>query len=156
VVFSFMARAWLRWRYAARSMACYWLSVWLPTRRPWTRHLGVGWFWCHLPQHCPIGAVKAAICDQLPVAAGGVIHGAMVPTMARSWKSLTAAMTSYAVFFCDPAAIGLQWVEAADAAAAAEMVLDQHPDAQVHALDGALVTEENRHRLLVAWVRGRG
>jgi hypothetical protein len=63
-------------------------------------------------------------------------------------------MTSYAVFFIDPAAIGLQRVEAADAAAAEEMVLDQHPDAQVHAVDGVLVTEENRHRMLAAWVRG--
>jgi hypothetical protein len=57
------------------------------------------------------------------------------------------------VFFIDPAAIGLQRVEAADAAAAEGMVLDQHPDAQVHAVDGALVTEENRHRMLAAWVR---
>jgi hypothetical protein len=63
-------------------------------------------------------------------------------------------MTSYAVFFIDPAAIGLQRVEAADAAAAEGMVLDQHPDAQVHAVDGALVTEENNHRMLAAWVRG--
>ena len=60
-------------------------------------------------------------------------------------------MTSYAVFFIDPAAIGLQRVEAADAAAAEDMVLDQHPDAQVHAVDGALVTDENRHRLLTSW-----
>ncbi len=62
-------------------------------------------------------------------------------------------MTSYAVLFIDPAAIGLQRVEAADAATAEGMVLDQHPDAQVHAVDGALVTEENRHRMLAAWVR---
>jgi hypothetical protein len=61
-------------------------------------------------------------------------------------------MTSYAVFFIDPAAIGLQRVEAADAAAAEGMVLDQHPDAQAHAVDGALVTEENRHQLLTSWV----
>jgi hypothetical protein len=65
-------------------------------------------------------------------------------------------MTSYAVFFIDPAAIGLQRVEAADAAAAEGMVLDQHPDAEVHAVDGALVADENRHRMLAAWVRGRG
>lgn len=65
-------------------------------------------------------------------------------------------VTQFAVFFIDPAAIGLQRVEAADAAAAEGMVLDQHPDAQVHAVDGAMVTEENRHRLLAAWVRGRG
>jgi hypothetical protein len=44
------------------------------------------------------------------VEAGGVVHGAMVPPVARSGKSLVAAMTSYAVFFIDPAAIGLQRV----------------------------------------------
>lgn len=80
----------------------------------------------------------------------------MVPPVARSGKSLASAMTSYAVFFSAPAAIGLQRVEAADAAAAEGMVLDQHPDAQVHAVDGALVTEENHRRMLAAWVRGRG
>ena len=80
----------------------------------------------------------------------------MVPLVASSGKSLASAMTSYAVFFVDAAAIGLQRVEPSDAAAAEGMVLDQHPDAQVHAVDGALVTEENRHRLLAAWVRGRG
>ena len=64
-------------------------------------------------------------------------------------------MTSYAVLFIDPAAIGLQRLDAPDAAAAEAMVLDQHPDAQVQALDGALVTEENRHRMLAAWVQER-
>jgi hypothetical protein len=54
------------------------------------------------------------------------------------------------------AAFYLQRVEASDAAAVEKMVLDQHPDAQVQAVDGALVTEENRHRMLAAWVRGRG
>ena len=33
------------------------------------------------------------------------------------------------------------------------MVLDQHPDAQFHAVNGALVTEENRHQLMVAVTR---
>ncbi|WP_398335994.1 hypothetical protein [Vulcanococcus sp.] len=62
-------------------------------------------------------------------------------------------MTSYAVFFIDPAAIGMQRGEAADAAAAEEMVLDQHPDAQVHAVDGALVHERNSQQLVAAWLR---
>jgi hypothetical protein len=62
-------------------------------------------------------------------------------------------MTQFAVFFIDPAAIGLQRVEAANAAAAERMVLDQHPDAHVHAVDGVLVTEKDRQRLLAAWVR---
>ena len=65
-------------------------------------------------------------------------------------------MTSYAVLFIDPVAIGLQRLDAPDAAAAEAIVLDQHPDAQVHAVDDALVTEENRHRMLAAWVMGRG
>lgn len=62
-------------------------------------------------------------------------------------------MTNYAVFFMEPAAIGLQRIDALDAAAAEATVLDQHPNAQFHAFDGALVTEENRHRMLAAWLR---
>jgi hypothetical protein len=63
------------------------------------------------------------------------------------------------VFFSDPAAMGLQGLDAPDAAAAEGMVLDQHPDAQVHAVDGALVTDENRHRmanLIESWVLAVG
>jgi len=44
-------------------------------------------------------------------------------------------------------------VEASDAAAAEALVIDQHPGGRVHAVDGALVTEENRVRLLAAWMR---
>ena len=69
---------------------------------------------------------------------------------------IPSQMPSYAVFFIDPAAIGLQRVEAANAAAAEQVVLDQHPDAEVHAIDGALVKEENRHLLLAKWMRGDG
>jgi len=32
-------------------------------------------------------------------------------------------------------------------------MLDQHPGGRVHAVDGALVSEENRVRLLAAWLR---
>ena len=53
----------------------------------------------------------------------------------------------------DLGAIGLHWVDADDAATAEGMVLDQYSDAQVHAVDGGLVTEESRHRMLAAWVR---
>jgi hypothetical protein len=56
---------------------------WLLPRRPWTRHLPIGWFGCHLPQHCPVGAIEAAVCDLFPVAAGGIIHGVMKPPVAR-------------------------------------------------------------------------
>ncbi len=73
--------------------------------------------------------------------------------MATTRVSGNLPVTQFAVFFIDPAAIGLQRLDAPDAAAAEAMVLDQHPDAQVHAVDSALVTEENRHRLLAAWVR---
>ena len=64
-------------------------------------------------------------------------------------------MASYAVFFSDPAAIGLERIEATDAAAAEAMARELHPDAQVHAVDGALVTAENRVRLLGEWVKGQ-
>jgi len=63
-------------------------------------------------------------------------------------------MLSFAVFFADEPAVGMSRVEAADAAAAEALVLDQHPGGRVHAVDGALVSEENRVRLLAAWVRG--
>lgn len=79
-----------------------------------------------------------------------------MPLLLPPGRAGISLVTQFAVFFIDPAAIGLQRVEASDAAAAEGMVLDQHPDAQVHAVDGALVTDENHHRLLVAWVRGRG
>ena len=65
-------------------------------------------------------------------------------------------MPQFAVFFADDAAIGLERIEAADAAAAEAMALELHPDARVHAVDGALATAENQVRLLAAWVRGLG
>ena len=41
----------------------------------------------------------------------------------------------------------------AQRAAAEALVLDQHPGGRAHAVDGALVSEENRVRLLAAWMR---
>jgi hypothetical protein len=66
------------------------------------------------------------------------------------------AMPLFAVFFRDPAAIGLQRVEAADEGAARSLVLDLHPAAEVGVVPGNEVTDDNRHRLLAAWVRGLG
>jgi hypothetical protein len=63
-------------------------------------------------------------------------------------------MPSFAVFFRDEVALGLQRVEASDAVAAEAMVQEAHPEAVLHAVDGALVTAENRHRLLASWARG--
>lgn len=59
-------------------------------------------------------------------------------------------MLSFAVFFADEAAVGITRVEATDAAAAEALVLEDHPGGRVHAVDGALVTEENRVRMLGA------
>jgi len=56
----------------------------------------------------------------------------------------------------DEAAVGITRVEAADAAAAEALVLEDHPGGRVHAVDGALVTEENRVRMLGAWLRKQG
>jgi len=47
-------------------------------------------------------------------------------------------------------------VEAPDAATAEAMVMEEHPGAKVHAVDGATVTEENRVRMLGAWLREQG
>ena len=49
----------------------------------------------------------------------------MVTAVAQSGKCLGGAITSYALCLKDPAATGLQRVEAANAAAAEAMVLDQ-------------------------------
>ena len=65
-------------------------------------------------------------------------------------------MTKFAVFFADDAAIGLTRVEAGDAEAAESLVLRDHPDGTVKAVGDEQVTAENRHRMLAAWVRGRG
>ena len=65
-------------------------------------------------------------------------------------------MPSFAVFFADQIAFGMQLVDASDAIEAEVLVMDQNPGASVHAVEGALVTEENRHLLLANWIRGSG
>jgi len=63
-------------------------------------------------------------------------------------------MPKFAVLFRFDLAFGVTRVEAADAAAAEAVVLEQHPGGRVYAVDGALVSEDNRVRLLAAWMRG--
>lgn len=65
-------------------------------------------------------------------------------------------MLSFAVFFADEAAVGITRVDAADAAAAEALALEDHPGGRAHAVDAALVTEENRVRMLGAWLRQQG
>jgi len=65
-------------------------------------------------------------------------------------------MPPFAVFFADEAAVGVTRVDAPDAATAETMVMEEHPGAKVHAVDGATVTEENRVRMLGAWLRKQG
>jgi len=62
-------------------------------------------------------------------------------------------MLPFAVFFADEAAVGVTRVEAPDAATAEAMVMKVHTAAKVHAVDGAQVSEENRVRMLAAWIR---
>jgi len=65
-------------------------------------------------------------------------------------------MLPFAVFFSDEAAVGVTRVDAPDAASAEAMVMEKHSGAKVHAVDGATVTEENRIRMLGAWLRRQG
>lgn len=65
-------------------------------------------------------------------------------------------MKPFAVFFSYEAAVGITRMEAADAAGAEALVLEDHPGGRVHAVDGALVTEENRVRMLGAWLCQQG
>lgn len=62
----------------------------------------------------------------------------------------------FAVFFADEAAVGITRVEAADVAGAEALVLEEHPGGRTHAVDGVLVTEENRVRMLGDWLRQQG
>jgi len=62
----------------------------------------------------------------------------------------------FAVLFRDELAVGVTRVDAPDAATAEAMVMEEHPGAKVHAVDGATVTEENRVRMLGAWLRQQG
>jgi len=65
-------------------------------------------------------------------------------------------MPPFAVFFADEAAVEVTRVDAPDAETAEAMVMEDHPGAKVHVVDGATVTEENRVRLLGAWLRQQG
>jgi len=65
-------------------------------------------------------------------------------------------MLPFAVFFADEAAVGVTRVDAPDAATAESLVMEEHPGAKVYAVDGAAVTEENRIRMLGAWLRQQG
>jgi len=51
-------------------------------------------------------------------------------------------MLPFAVFFADEAAVGVTRVDAPDAATAEAMVMEEHPGAKVHAVDGATVTDD--------------
>lgn len=65
-------------------------------------------------------------------------------------------MPTFAVLFADEDAVGITRVEADDAAAAEALVMQEHPGGKAHAVDAALVTEENRIRMLGAWFRQQG
>ena len=63
-------------------------------------------------------------------------------------------MPQLAVFFSYEVAVGMSRVMAVDAVAAEALVLEHDPGVRVYAMDGGLVSEENRVRMLAAWVRG--
>jgi hypothetical protein len=76
----------------ATGVATHRPRAWLATRRPRSWHLSVSWLGRYLPQCCPVGAIKAAICDLLPVAAGGIIHAVIETPVARPLPATTAAL----------------------------------------------------------------
>jgi len=52
--------------------------------------------------------------------------------------------------------VSVTHVDAQDAATAEAMVMEEHPGANVHAVDGATVTDENRVRMPGALLRQQG
>jgi len=71
------------------------------------------------------------------------------------WRRVCSpsADAPFAVFFADEAAVGVTRMDAPDAATAEAMVMEVHTAAKVHAVDGAQVSEENRVRIVAAWIR---
>jgi len=96
------------------------------------------------------------------VAEGGFVHVVIEPPAASPPLGYKQCVFTpllrlpFAVFFADEAAVGVTRVDAPDSATAEAMVMEEHPGAKVHAVDGSAVTEENRVRMLGAWLRQHG
>ena len=67
-----------------------------------------------------------------------------------------AAMPQFAVFFADGAGFGIEIVQALDAAHAQDITRAQHPAGRLSAVPAELLDGVDRHKLLAAWLRGKG
>jgi hypothetical protein len=61
---------------------------------------------------------------------------------------------SKAVLFLGPADIGIEMVQALDAAHAQDIARAQHPSGRLSAVPAELLDGQDRHKLLRAWLRG--
>ena len=65
-------------------------------------------------------------------------------------------MPKFAVFFSDGAGFGIEMVQALDAAHAQDITRAQHPAGRLSAVPAELLDGVDRHKLLAAWLRGKG
>ena len=62
-------------------------------------------------------------------------------------------MPQFAVFFADGAGFGIEMLQALDAAHAQDITQTQHPTGRLSAVPAELLDGQDRHKLLVAWLR---
>jgi hypothetical protein len=62
----------------------------------------------------------------------------------------------FAVFFADGAGFGIEMVQAMDAAHAQDIARAQHPTGRLSAVPAELLDGKEHHKLLRAWIRGKG
>ena len=65
-------------------------------------------------------------------------------------------MPKFAVFFSDGAGFGIEIVQALDVPHAEDITRAQHPTGRLSAAPAELLNGVDRHKLLAAWLRGKG
>jgi hypothetical protein len=65
-------------------------------------------------------------------------------------------MPQFALFFSDGAGFGIEMVQALVAAQAQDIARAQHPTGRLSAVLAELLNEQERHKLLATWIRGKG
>jgi hypothetical protein len=63
-------------------------------------------------------------------------------------------MPQFAVFFSDGAGFGIEMVQGLDLAHAEDIARAQHPTGRLSAVPAELLDGQDRHELLIAWLRG--
>ena len=88
------------------------------------------------------------------MASGGELDAA--PRSANTIMPALPAVPQFAEFFSDVAGFGIEMVQALGAAHALDIARAQHPTGRLSAVPAELLDDQDRHKLLAAWLRGEG